>query len=504
MLESTVMNIELRLANSEDVRFYWEVNNHPSVRASAVSQETIPWDSHQVWFEGRLQSQDHHLFVVVAGGERVGALHLSPHGHGHEVTVALAPARRGAGLGSGALQKIPDAFPYVEAVVRSDNWASRRAFEKAGFVRGARVLREGLWLQHFVRGPVAPELSIAGRGVGDEFPVYVIAELSANHHGDLGRAKAIIEAAADSGADAIKLQTYTADTMTLCSDNEPFQIKGGTLWDGRTLHALYEDAMTPWEWHPELVEHARSVGLDWFSSPFDESAVDFLEALDMPVHKVASFEIGHIPLLRKIAATGKPVIMSTGIAADDDIQLALRTLRQHGAGPIALLKCTSAYPASPDDANLAHIPHYRSRYDVVAGLSDHTLGTAVPVAAVALGAKVVEKHLTLSRADTGPDSAFSLEPHEFSALVSQIRIAERSIGSADAPLTKKQIASQVFARSIFVTQAIRAGETFTHANLRIVRPGHGLHPKHLDEILGRVAAADLDAAKPLNWDGVAS
>lgn len=328
---------------------------------------------------------------------------------------------------------------------------------------------------------------------------FLIAEISANHNGSIERAEAIIRAAAASGADAIKLQTYTADTLTIPCDNEYFRIQG-TLWDGRTLHDLYQEAYTPWEWTPRLMGLAKDLGMDCFSTPFDTTAVDFLESCGVSRHKVASFEIVDIPLLKKIAATGKPVIMSTGMASLAEIDEAVRTLRESGTTDLTLLKCTSSYPAPAEEANLRTIPHLRDAFQCPVGLSDHTMGSAVAVAAVALGATVVEKHFTLSRADGGPDGAFSMEPHEFKQMVDDIRIVEKALGCVSYTLTPKEEQSKVFRRSLFVVEDIAAGETFTEKNVRSIRPGHGLHTRYFSKVMGKKAIRSLLKGVPLHWD----
>ena len=346
--------------------------------------------------------------------------------------------------------------------------------------------------------------AIGGRHAESGGPVYVIAELSANHNQDFERAVGIVHAAKAAGADAIKLQTYTPDTITLRSERECFRIQGGTLWDGRTLHDLYGEASTPWEWHPRLQKVAMELGLDFFSSPFDGSAVDFLETLKVPAYKIASPEIVDLPLIEKVARTGKPLIMSTGMATREEIQEALATARGAGAKEIALLKCTSAYPSPPEEMNLRAIPALAEFFGVPAGLSDHSVGIAVPVAAVALGACIIEKHLTLSRSDGGPDSAFSLEPAEFKAMVDAVRVAEKALGRAEiGPVAKEQV-SRRFRRSLFVTEDMRRGDTFTASNLRSIRPADGLHTRHMKEVLGKRCARDLERGTPLSWELVES
>jgi N-acetylneuraminate synthase len=344
---------------------------------------------------------------------------------------------------------------------------------------------------------------IAGRRIGSNCPAYVIAELSANHRQSFDHAVRIVHAAKDAGADAVKLQTYTADTITLRSDKDCFRIAGGTLWDGRTLHDLYQEAYTPWEWQPKLKEIADKLGMHAFSSPFDDTAVDFLESMDVPAYKLASFELVDIGLIQKMARTGKPLIISTGIASADDITEAIEAARRAGATQIALLKCTSAYPALPEDANLLAIPELVRRFGCPVGLSDHTMGIAVPVVAVALGACIIEKHLCLRRSDGGPDGAFSLEPEEFRAMVEAVRTAEQTLGSGEIASPVHEAGSRQFRRSLFVVEDVKQGELFTKLNVRSIRPSDGLHPRHLIEVLGKRAACDVERGTPLNWTLVA-
>jgi N-acetylneuraminate synthase len=343
-------------------------------------------------------------------------------------------------------------------------------------------------------------LNIGKRRIGLGNPVYCIAEVSANHHQDFAQAVRIIEAAKEAGADAVKLQTYTADTITIASNQEYFRVGGGTLWDGRNLHDLYGEAYTPWEWQPKLKQLANDLGMDLFSSAFDATAVDFLEQINVPAHKLASFELVDIPLIQKMASTGKPLIMSTGMASLEEIEEAVQAARQAGATQMALLKCTSAYPAPPEEMNLLTIPELARRFDVPVGLSDHTMGVAAPVAAVALGACIIEKHLTLSRSIPGPDSAFSLEPAEFKQMVDAVRVSEKALGEVHYGLSGKEEASRVFRRSLFVVADVNAGEMFTEANVRSIRPGHGLHTRHLPEVLGKRAARRIDRGTPLSWE----
>jgi pseudaminic acid synthase len=343
---------------------------------------------------------------------------------------------------------------------------------------------------------------IAGKWIGQGYPTYVIAELSANHNGDFDQAAAIVRAAADAGADAVKLQTYTPDTITIASDRKEFRVSGGTLWDGRTLHDLYVEACMPWEWQPRLKALAESLGMVCFSSAFDSTAVEFLESMNVPAHKIASFELVDIPLIQKMAQTGKPIILSSGMATAEEIDEALQRAREAGATQIALLKCTSAYPASPSEMNLRTIPAMAQRFGAPVGLSDHTMGIAAPVAAVALGACIIEKHLTLTRSLSGPDSAFSLEPQEFKAMVDAIRITEAALGEVHYGPSGKDEASLAFRRSLYVVADVAAGELFTPDNVRSIRPANGLHPRHLNDVLGRRAGCGIKRGTPLSWDFV--
>ncbi|HVN19618.1 MAG TPA: pseudaminic acid synthase [Dongiaceae bacterium] len=344
------------------------------------------------------------------------------------------------------------------------------------------------------------EIRIGDRVVGPGHPTFIVAEVSANHNRDFSRAVRIIEEAKKAGADAVKLQTYTPDTITMSSDNRHFRIEGGTIWDGRNLHELYGEAFTPWEWQPKLKKLASDLGMDCFSSAFDATAVDFLESMGVPAHKVASFELVDLPLIRKMALTGKPMIMSTGMATLEEIEEAVKTARKAGATQIALLKCTSAYPAPVEEMNLRTIPELSRRFGVPVGLSDHTLGISVPVAAVAVGACIIEKHITLSRAEPGPDSAFSLEPDEFKETVDAIRVAEKALGEVHFGFSPHEESSRIYRRSLFVVEDVRRGDLLTMKNVRSIRPGHGLHTRHLQQVLGQRAACDIQRGTPLSWD----
>jgi pseudaminic acid synthase len=342
------------------------------------------------------------------------------------------------------------------------------------------------------------EIKVGNKKIGTNHKPFIIAEMSGNHNQSLDRALAIVDAAAEAGVDAIKLQTYTADTMTM---KGAFQIKDeNSLWKGRELYDLYKEAYTPWEWHEAIFERARKKNLIAFSSPFDESAIDFLEKLNVPLYKVASFENTDWPLLKKIASTGKPVIMSTGVSKLSDIDDSVRILRENGCKELVLLKCTSTYPATPENTNLTTIPHLQQLFNCVVGLSDHTMGIGASVAAVALGARVIEKHFTLRRADGGVDSTFSLEPEEMKALVVEAERAFLALGQIQYGIQHAEEKSRAFKRSIYISKDMKSGDTITLDNVRIIRPGLGLESRYLDLILGRKLRKDVTAGTPLTWE----
>ena len=343
-------------------------------------------------------------------------------------------------------------------------------------------------------------LKIDNKKIGENRPVFIVAELSANHLQKFDNAVKLIRAAKEAGIDAVKFQTYTPDTMTIDCDNEYFQIKQGTIWDGKTFYQLYKEAYTPWEWQPKLKEIAENEGLICFSSVFDKTAVDFLEEMNVPCYKIASFEITDIPLIEYVASKGKLVIISTGIATLCDIEEAVNACKKVGNNQIALLKCVSAYPTPLEEVNLRTIPHLAETFEVVVGLSDHTLTISVPIASVALGACIIEKHLTLSRSLGGPDAAFSLEPEEFKKMVKAVREVEKSLGEVSYDLSERMEKSREFSRSLFLVKDIRAGEIFVEDNVRSIRPGYGLPPKYLKHVLGRQALKDIKRGTPLSWN----
>ena len=343
-------------------------------------------------------------------------------------------------------------------------------------------------------------IEIYNQKIGSGYPTYIIAELSGNHLQSFERSVQLIQAAKVAGVDAVKLQTYTPDTLTIDCENQYFQISSDTIWAGRSLYDLYRQAHTPWSWHPKLQKVATELGLHLFSTPFDKGAIDFLEQLEMPAYKVASFELPDHALLTLVGATGKPVILSTGMASLEEITEAVQVLRDSGCQQLAILKCTSAYPARADEMNLRTISHLSDTFAVPVGLSDHTLGIEVPITAVALGACIIEKHLVLSRDEPGPDAAFSLEPDEFKCMVKAIRTAEAALGEPCYEVGEKERASRLFRRSLFITKDIEKGEILTELHVRAIRPGHGLPPKHLEQIIGRRVVKDLRRGTPVTWE----
>ncbi len=336
--------------------------------------------------------------------------------------------------------------------------------------------------------------------ISKDSPTFIIAELSANHNGSLKNALDTIKAAKRAGADAIKLQTYTADTITIDSSTDDFKLQHGTIWDGKYLHALYQEAFTPWEWHEQLFKAAEEEGLICFSSPFDPTAVDFLETLNCPAYKIASFEITDIPLIEYVASKGKPIIISTGIAELADIELAVEACKRMNNHQIALLKCTSSYPAPIEEANMSMIPDLAGRFGVISGLSDHTMGSTVPVVATAFGGKIIEKHFIIDRSIGGPDASFSMNEEEFTEMVKAVREAEKAGGIVDYNLTEKQAKGRDFSRSLYVVKDIKKGEQFTQSNVRSIRPGYGLHPQYLPQVLGSISNRDLTKGERMSLD----
>ena len=421
------------------------------------------------------------------------------------IGINLNPDYRGKKLSSKIIEKTIKYLKFnyknineIIAEIKEINIPSIRAFEKSNFKYLKKIFKnnETILVYNFNM-----TYKINNTLIGENYPTYFIAELSCNHNQDKNIALKLIDEAHKAGANAIKLQTYTPDTMTLNCDRPEFkECLNGSIWEGQTLYDLYSKAYTPWEWHKELKEYANSLSMDLFTSPFDTTAVDFLEKLDMPAYKIASFEITDHILIKRIAKTGKPVIISSGMASKGELEEAINLLRENGCTQIAMLKCTSAYPAKPEDANLATIKNMMESFNVIGGLSDHTLGIEVPIASVCLGARIIEKHFTLSRDSGSADDAFSLTPDEFKQMIDSVRIVEKTLGNITYGGVKKENSSKNYRRSLFVTKDIKKGEKFSEENIRSIRPSNGLHTKYYEDILGKTSRCDIKFGTPLQWN----
>ena len=427
-----------------------------------------------------------------------------------EISINLDPEYRNKKLSTKIIEStilyIKKNYPLINniiAEIKVDNLASNKIFIKNNFkfLKKDMIKNNMMNIYNYNMNENKNIFSINSRKIGNEYPTYIIAELSCNHNQDINLAYKLIDAASECGADAIKLQTYTPDTMTLDSDKPIFKdCLKGTLWEGQTLYQLYSKAFTPWEWHKELKDYANSKGLDLFSSPFDVTAVDFLETLDFPAYKIASFEITDHILIKRIAQTGKPVIISSGMASLSDLNDAVSLLRENGTTQIAMLKCTSAYPAKPEDSNLNTIKHMIETFNVIGGLSDHTLGIEVPIASVVLGGRIIEKHFKLTDDSGSEDDAFSLKPDEFKKMVDSIRIVEKTLGSIHYDGVNSESKSKKFRRSLFIVKDIKEGELFTEDNVKSIRPSNGLHTRYYKDILGKRAKFNLEKGTPLSWN----
>ena len=482
--------IRIRPAGEGDVRPTFDLSNEPLVRTNSIHAEPISWDGHVAWFRKTLADPLVRFYVAeTAEGEFAGQVRFRRENGDWVVSISVAPGFRGRGVGRAILEEAMrhSGLRGFAALIRDGNAASRKMFAACGFrlfgetaIGGARF---GIW-RH-------------GR-------VQVVAELSANHCGDFELAKRAVAAAKEAGADAVKVQTYTADTLTIDSARDEFLIKDpGSPWRGRYLHELYQKASMPWEWQSRLKEFADSIGIPFFSTPFDRTAVDFLEGMGVPMYKIASFEAMDYPLIRYAARLGRPMLISTGVSTLDEIQRAIDACREVGNDDITLLKCTSAYPARLEDMNVMTIRDMVGRFGpqgVKVGLSDHSMSSVPVVAAVALGAVVVEKHFTLDRAAGGEDSAFSLDRDEFAGMVEAVRSAEASLGAVDYSVNEK---GRMFARSLYAVEDIRAGERLTEGNVRSIRPSGGLPPGELPRILGMAASCDIPRGTPLRWEFIA-
>jgi len=512
----------LRPATLDDAQMVWHCRQ--ALRGSAAIQSSSKdegYETHVSWFS-RAVTDPRRLFLIIEkDAKSLGYLRFDPldTASGHRVSIALLPNARGTGVGGTALmlgcaQAERAGFAPLLADINVSNHASRGIFEKCGFVPLGSDVSPDCFLR-FIRYPLSvpasalavqnrkepssmTSIEIDGRRIGPDQPPYVIAEISANHNGDIATALRLIGIAKDAGASAVKIQTYRPDTITIDCDSELFQVKGG-IWDGRTLYDLYGEAFTPWEWHETLFAEARKLGITMFSSPFDNTAVDLLEELGAPAYKVASFEAVDLPLIKYIASKRKPMIISTGMANDEEISEAVAAAREGGCTQLALLHCVSGYPAPAQDYNLRTIPDMIERFGTIVGLSDHTLDNTTAVTSVALGASILEKHFTLDRKGGGPDDSFSLEPEGLKQLCDSARTSWDSLGHVDYGRKSSEQGNIVFRRSLFVVEDIPAGGEFTINNIRSIRPGYGLAPKHLDTVLGRRAGIALTRGEPLSW-----
>ena len=477
----------IRLAEPRDVKNVFELSNDDTVRAMSIHPEKIEWESHVKWFENTLKNPAVLFYVAeTADGDFIGQVRFFHDNTDWIISISLVKKYRGKGLGTALLKRamkksyLKNCVAYVE----KGNVPSQKMFLSLGYKQvGTTELNKKVYLMFRYS------------------PIFIIAEMSANHCGDKELAKKIISAAKEAGADAVKIQTYTADTLTIDCHNPEFKLNGG-LWDGKYLYDLYQEAYTPWEWQGELKEYADSIGIPLFSTPFDFTAVDFLETLNVPMYKIASFEAFDYPLIKYAARCGKPMIISTGVSSLEEIQGAIDACKSVGNSDITLLKCTSAYPAKIEDMNLMTIKDMIDRFGpqgVKIGLSDHSMSIVPPVAAVAMGAKVIEKHFTLDRTLGGADSGFSLNAEEFAAMVQAVRDTEKSLGKADYTVNEQ---NRKFACSLYVVKDIKAGEKFTAENVSSIRPSNGLHPKYYEEILGKTAARNLPFGTALTLEDI--
>lgn len=477
----------IRLAGKDDIKKVFELSNDSLVRQNSVHTKPIAWDDHVKWFLNRIENKNNPFYIIEDKNKNfIGQVRLDVQNE-PVISVSIAKDFRGKNLASCIIKacSVKSGFKTVFAYIKKTNTPSVKSFEKAGYTY---LTEDGEYYKYQFQSN----------------HVYIIAEMSANHCGDKELAKKIIKAAKEAGADAVKVQTYTADTLTINCDNDIFQIKDkNSLWTGENLYSLYQKAYTPWDWQKELKAYADSVGIDFFSTPFDYTAVDFLESINVPLYKIASFEAIDYPLIKYAAKCGKPMIISVGISSLEEIQGAVDACKSVGNNDITLLKCTSAYPAKLEDMNILTVKDMLERFapqGVKIGLSDHSLSNIPAITAVALGACVVEKHFTLDRSLGGADAGFSLNPQEFEQLVQDIRSTEKALGTVDYTVSQK---NRQFARSLFVVKDIKKGERFTADNIRSIRPSCGLHPKYYEAVIGKVAAKDLPFGTPLALEDIA-
>lgn len=499
--------------NDEDGKIIMNWRNDIETRKNSYNDDLLIWDNFKIIFYEKYFNNYIPPLFALYGDIKICFIGFKNTNKKYDIEIGinLDPDYRNKRLSSIILEKlikyIKNNYSLVNniiAEIKIENIASNKLFQKVGF----KFFKEEI-IQNNIMNIYNYNMSenknnifeINNRKIGKDYPTYIIAELSCNHNQDINLAYKLIDAAYKSGADAIKLQTYTADTITIDCDKPIFKdCLKGTLWEGQNLYQLYSKAYTPWEWHKDLKDYANSKGLDLFSSPFDVTAVNFLESLDFPAYKIASFEITDHILIKKIAQTRKPVIISSGMASLSDLNDAISILRENGTTQIAMLKCTSAYPAKPEDANLNTIKHMIETFDVIGGLSDHTLGIEVPIASVVLGARIIEKHFKLTDDSGSEDDAFSLKPDEFKKMVDSVRIVEKTLGNIHYDGVNSESKSKKFRRSLFIVKDIKKGDIFNEENIRSIRPNNGLHTKFYENILGKKARFDLEKGTPLSWD----
>lgn len=476
--------LNIRQANIEDMRKVFELSNDKTVRENSINQDALLWENHVEWFKERIKDSKTPFYIVEnSTSDFVAQVRFDTKNDETIISISITKDFRGKGLASEIIKQCSKKSRKntIFAYIKSENSASIKSFQKAGYYlqESNNCLNKYIYKQ----------------------PVYIIAEMSANHCGDIELAKKIIKSAKEIGADAVKVQTYTADTITIDCNNEEFQIKDkDSLWNGENLYQLYQKAYTPWQWQGELKKYADEIGIDFFSTPFDFTAVDFLESIDVPIYKIASFEAIDYPLIKYAASKGKPMIISVGISSFDEIQGAIDVCKSVGNNNITILKCTSAYPAKMEDMNLNTIKDMFDKFSpqgVKIGLSDHSMSIIPPITAVVLGAQVIEKHITLDRALGGADSGFSLNIEEFSQMINAVRDVEKALGAVNYEINQN---NRKFARSLYVVKDIKKGEIFTSDNIRSIRPSKGLHPKYFETILGKTAKKDLKFGTPLSKD----
>lgn len=495
--------------DDEDAKLIMNWRNDKETLLNSFNKSMYEWDDFQnIFYNKYFQNQLPPLFALY-NNEKIAFIGSMDTNNKNilDISININPIYRNKKL---SVPIIQEAISYIKnrlyhickinAEIKSFNNASIKCFRKSGFYFKEKYNFNDDIIHLYQYNITKSEFMINNRKIGAEYPTYIIAELSCNHNQDIGIAYDLIDAAYHTGADAVKLQTYTADTITIDCDKPIFKdCLKGTLWEGKTLYELYSKASTPWEWHKELKEYANLKGMDLFSSPFDTTAIDFLETLDMPAYKIASFEITDHILIKKIAQTGKPIIISSGMASLNDLNDAITILRENGCNQIAMLKCTSAYPAKPEDANLHTIKHMMDTFNVIGGLSDHTLGIEVPIASVVLGGRIIEKHFKLKNDSGSEDDAFSLTPIEFKAMVDSVRKVEKTLGCIKYDGTNSESTSKQFRRSLFVVKEMKEGEIFTSENIKSIRPANGLHTKYYEEIIGKKSSQNIEFGTPLSW-----